>query len=102
MNNANVAGLEKGQAEVLSDAPGLPPPVVDTIFAELRPRVDDFAFNKQVTAVFDDMLDRSVPFYQEIQRMVAELAVDFAQGGTNVYDLGCSTCNPFLNIDRIM
>ena len=74
----------------------------DQVFAEPRPRVDDFSFNKEVTAVFDDMLDRSVPFYQEIQRQVAELAVDFAQPGTNVYDLGCSTANSFLNIDRVM
>ena len=74
----------------------------DQVFAEARPRVDDFSFNKEVTAVFDDMLDRSVPFYQEIQRQVAELAVDFAQPGTNVYDLGCSTANSFLNIDRVM
>src|SRR4051794_2808561 len=73
----------------------------DQVFAEARPRVDDFSFNKEVTAVFDDMLDRSVPFYQEIQRQVAELAVDFAQPGTNVYDLGCSTANSFLNIDRV-
>jgi tRNA (cmo5U34)-methyltransferase len=74
----------------------------DRVFATPRERVDDFSFNSEVTAVFDDMLDRSVPFYQEIQRMVAELAVDFAQPGTNVYDLGCSTCNSFLNINRIM
>ena len=74
----------------------------DRVFAAPKDRVDDFSFNKEVAAVFDDMLDRSVPFYQEIQRMVAELAVDFAQSGTNVYDLGCSTCNPFLQIDRIM
>jgi tRNA (cmo5U34)-methyltransferase len=74
----------------------------DKVFAAPKDRVDDFSFNKEVAAVFDDMLDRSVPFYQEIQRMVAELAVDFAQPGTNLYDLGCSTCNPFLQIDRIM
>ena len=93
----------------------LPPPEPDTapeaptveagpdrVFAAEKDRVDDFSFNKEVAAVFDDMLDRSVPFYQEIQRMVAELAVDFAQPGTNLYDLGCSTCNPFLNINRIM
>src|SRR5439155_106779 len=30
------------------------------------------------------------------------LVVDFAQPGTNVYDLGCSTCNSFLNIGRVM
>jgi tRNA (cmo5U34)-methyltransferase len=37
------------------------------------------------------MLDRSVPFYDEIQRMIAELAGDFMVRGTRVYDLGCST-----------
>jgi tRNA (cmo5U34)-methyltransferase len=74
----------------------------DKVFAKPRGRVDDFKFNKEVTAVFDDMLDRSVPFYQEIQRQTAEMAVDFAQPGTNIYDLGCSTANSFINIDRIM
>lgn len=74
----------------------------DRVFAKPRDRVDDFSFNSEVTAVFDDMLDRSVPFYREIQRMTAELVADFAQPGTNVYDLGCSTCNSFLNIDRVM
>ena len=74
----------------------------DRVVAKPRDRVDDFSFNSEVTAVFDDMLDRSVPFYREIQRMTAELCADFAQPGTNVYDLGCSTCNSFLNIDRVM
>src|SRR5262245_20845340 len=44
------------------------------------------------------MLDRSVPFYGELQRMVGELAVDFAVEGTSIHDLGCSTCNTFLSI----
>jgi tRNA (cmo5U34)-methyltransferase len=74
----------------------------DRVFADPKKRVADFSFNKEVAAVFDDMLDRSVPYYQEIQRMTAELAVDFAQPGTNLYDLGCSTCNPFFFIDRVM
>ena len=81
-------------------APGAPG--ADKVFAAPRQRVDDFSFNSEVTAVFDDMLDRSVPFYGEIQRMVAELAVDFAEDGTHVYDLGCSTCNSFLHMDRMM
>jgi tRNA (cmo5U34)-methyltransferase len=74
----------------------------DEVFAKPRDRVDDFAFDKTVTAVFDDMVERSVPFYTEIQRMTAELAADFAQPGTNIYDLGCSTCTSFLQIDSLM
>ena len=73
----------------------------DRLFAAPR-RVGDFDFGKDTAGVFDDMLDRSVPFYQEIQRMVAELAADFAAEGTNIYDLGCSTCTSFLHLDRVL
>jgi tRNA (cmo5U34)-methyltransferase len=74
----------------------------DEIFKnELKP-VGDFVFNKEVATVFDDMLGRSVPFYQEIQRMIAELACDFAVDGTNIYDLGCSTGTTLLNLNRIL
>ena len=41
--------------------------------------------------MFDDMLERSVPFYKECQQMVVDLALHFAQKGSAVYDLGCST-----------
>jgi tRNA (cmo5U34)-methyltransferase len=65
--------------------------VADSIFAEPVPRASDFAFDGRTAGVFDDMLNRSVPFYAEIQRMTGELAADFAVPGTNLYDLGCST-----------
>ncbi|HEY7214387.1 MAG TPA: methyltransferase domain-containing protein, partial [Thermoanaerobaculia bacterium] len=72
----------------------------DRLFAAPRVRIDDFNFGKDTAVVFDDMLDRSVPFYAEIQRLVAELAADFAAPGTAIYDLGCSTCTSFLQISR--
>lgn len=74
----------------------------DQIFATPRARLDDFNFGAETAAVFDDMLDRSVPFYQEIQHMVAQMAADFAEDGTAVYDLGCSTCTSFLHIDSML
>ena len=61
--------------------------------------VDSFSFD-EIVDVFDNMLDRSVPFYSEIQRMVSELAVKFYQKNTNIYDLGCSTGNTILNISK--
>jgi tRNA (cmo5U34)-methyltransferase len=70
----------------------------DEVFKEVQ-TVADFKFSAKVAAVFDDMVDRSVPFYQETQRMIAEMAADFAVEGTNVYDLGCSTGTTFLNLD---
>lgn len=51
----------------------------------------DFEFNADVAAVFDDMVTRSVPFYREVQRMVAELAAVFLQDSGTFYDIGCST-----------
>jgi tRNA (cmo5U34)-methyltransferase len=73
-----------------------PMSAVDKLFADARPRAEDFDFGKDTAAVFDDMLDRSVPFYAEIQRMLGELVADFAVAGTSIYDLGCSTGNTFL------
>lgn len=71
---------------------------LDDIFKKPKPVVGDFEFNQTVSAVFDDMLDRSVPFYSEIQRMVGELTGIFAQKGTRIYDLGCSTGNTILSV----
>ena len=66
-------------------------PAVDTIFSDQIEHVTDFAFDKAVAEVFDDMVSRSVPSYGEIQRMLVELAAAFATEGSNIYDLGCST-----------
>jgi tRNA (cmo5U34)-methyltransferase len=74
----------------------------DEIFAAKRPRIDDFNFGRETAVVFDDMLGRSVPYYDEIQRMTSELIRDFAQDGTSVYDLGCSTCTTFLETTRYL
>lgn len=71
---------------------------MDRLFAQPISNPSDFNFGAETSAVFDDMVDRSVPFYAEIQRMVAELAADFAAEGTAVYDLGCATGTTILQI----
>jgi len=71
----------------------------DEVFSQPLDAVADFNFGEKVASVFDDMLDRSVPFYQEVQRMITEMAADFAVEGTNVYDLGCSTGTTMLSLD---
>lgn len=63
----------------------------DKIFESPIVRASGFQFDRTVAEVFDDMLDKSIPFYQEVQRMTAELARNFVQPGTTVVDLGCST-----------
>lgn len=63
----------------------------DRIFDE-QGRVSDFEFDERVAGVFDDMVARSVPYYDEIQRLQVDLAVEFLpERESLVYDLGCST-----------
>jgi tRNA (cmo5U34)-methyltransferase len=77
-------------------------PIKDTLFSEKRQEVSDFDFGKDTAVVFDDMLDRSVPFYREMQRMIGEITTDYVLDGTNLYDLGCATCNAFIELDPIL
>jgi len=63
----------------------------DQVFRDPARPVEDFSFDDETASVFEDMLDRSVPFYREMQRMLVELATDFAVDGTAVCDVGCST-----------
>jgi len=73
----------------------------DQIFAQ-ETEAADFSFNAAVATVFDDMVGRSVPYYAEMQRMIAELAADFAVEKTNLYDLGCSTGTTMLNLSACL
>ncbi len=52
--------------------------------------VKPFEFNKRVVDVFPDMIERSVPGYPLTISMISVMADEYAQEGTNVYDLGCS------------
>lgn len=72
----------------------------DQVYAKEQNGIADFTFNVNVAAVFDDMLCRSVPFYAEIQRMAIEMCTDFAQPGTRLVDLGCSTGATLAALDR--
>lgn len=72
----------------------------DENFKAPKPLIEDFNFGQETARVFDDMLDRSVPFYAEIQRLLGELAADFATPGSHVYDLGCSTGTTLLYLDQ--
>lgn len=63
----------------------------DELFNDQDLATHDFVFDDKVAAVFDDMLERSVPLYSEVQRMVVELAARFLIDGSSVYDIGCSS-----------
>ncbi len=74
----------------------------DNVFHEVIKKPSDFKFGATVANAFDDMVERSVPYYNEIQRMIIEQVCEFAVPDTNVYDLGCSTGTTFLNLDPLI
>ena len=74
----------------------------DQVFKEEIEQASDFKFGANVANVFDDMVNRSVPYYGEIQRMMAELAADHAKEGSDVYDLGCSTGTTMIGMDTLV
>ena len=67
----------------------------DKVFSNRQDRIHDFKFDKKVAGVFDNMVGRSVPFYDEIQKMTCQLTKDFSRKDSNIYDLGCSTGTTF-------
>lgn len=62
-------------------------PVDDTISAV----PGAWRFDAEVSRAFDAHVRKSVPFYEEVQRMVVELSDYFVRDQSVVYDLGAST-----------
>lgn len=65
-----------------------------------KPIKKQFEFDEEVAVVFDDMLSRSVPFYDEAMKLTAHFASINIEEGERVYDLGCSTASLLLEIER--
>jgi tRNA (cmo5U34)-methyltransferase len=74
----------------------------DTLYDDPRQPVVPFAFDDQVAAVFDDMVQRSIPLYGELIERQAQLIPSFYQDGSRIYDLGCSTGNLAAALCRTM
>ena len=70
----------------------------DKVFA--KPIKKQFEFDEEVAAVFDDMLSRSVPYYEESQKITEFFVHKKLKNGGLVYDLGCSTASLLINISR--
>ena len=62
----------------------------DTLFKQDKGN-GPFEFDESVANVFEDMLGRSVPMYQECQSLAVHWCARLAKANTSVYDLGCST-----------
>jgi len=61
-----------------------------------------FEFDEAVASVFDDMLSRSVPFYDEVQKLIISLIVAEEAEGKKVLDLGSSTAKFLLDLSSKM
>jgi len=60
----------------------------DTLFTQKEGM--PFAFDAEVTRVFEDMIQRSVPGYGLTLQMISVIAGLYAQKNSKLYDLGCS------------
>ncbi|WP_353662960.1 carboxy-S-adenosyl-L-methionine synthase CmoA [Hydrogenimonas sp. SS33] len=61
----------------------------DRLFRE--PVEKKFEFDERVAAVFDDMIERSVPFYRQNLELITEIVCRKLPRGGRLLDLGCST-----------
>lgn len=51
----------------------------------------EWKFDEQVAQCFDNHVRKSVPLYDEVQRMVVEMSEWFVRDGSTIYDIGSST-----------
>ena len=71
----------------------------DEIFKE--PISKQFEFDDFVASVFDDMISRSVPFYDVSSNLNAKLLAKILPKSAKVCDLGCSTANSLLLLNNL-
>jgi tRNA (cmo5U34)-methyltransferase len=61
----------------------------DKVFT--KPIEKQFEFDEEVASVFDDMLNRSVPFYKENLNLQIDILKNFLNENDKIVDLGSST-----------
>jgi tRNA (cmo5U34)-methyltransferase len=62
----------------------------DDIFK--KPISKQFEFNEEVAGVFDDMISRSIPGYENILDLTQKALLEYVKEGA-ITDIGCSTAN---------
>jgi len=65
-----------------------------------KPIKKQFEFDEEVASVFDDMLNRSVPFYKENLKLQIDTIKHFLNEGDLVIDLGSSTGTFLINLAK--
>lgn len=72
--------------------------MVDKLFEKSITK--QFEFDEEVASVFDDMLNRSVPYYKQMQELTIDFALKFLEENDKVYDLGCSTASTLIELSK--
>ncbi len=67
-----------------------------------KPIEKKFEFDEAVASVFDDMLSRSVPFYDEVRKLIISLILAEQKEDKKVLDLGSSTAKFLLDLHSKM
>ncbi len=70
----------------------------DEVFKEKIKK--QFEFDESVASVFDDMLSRSVPFYEEMLHLTTSFGLKYLENNDRVYDLGCSTASTLIHLAK--
>ncbi len=65
-----------------------------------KPISKQFEFDEDVASVFDDMLNRSVPFYKENLNLQIKILKEFLKDNDKIIDLGCSTGNFLIELAK--
>ena len=74
----------------------------DEIYRRSLRNIEDFTFDEQVSRVFEDMIDRSVPGYRTLIANIGPIAKQFLQNKSHCYDLGCSHGAATLSIRNVV
>lgn len=69
----------------------------DEIFK--KPIEKQFEFNEEVASVFDDMISRSIPGYENILDLTQKALFEYVKDGT-ITDIGCSTANLLIALSQ--
>jgi len=72
--------------------------MVDKVFEKSITK--QFEFDEEVASVFDDMLNRSVPYYKQMQALTIDFALNYLEENDKVYDLGCSTASTLIELSK--
>ena len=70
---------------------------------KVNPINKKWEFDEEVTKVFDDMLERSIPNYHTMRDLTFEIGKKYVQKDTSIIDLGCSlgeSLVPFLKLNN--